>query len=419
MNGRTVVAAPTAAADKSSLFHTDYGVSLILLICIAMIGGQFSFSRLSGSEDSLSTDIRLVLLPLVLVAAAMRFSTVRSPPAMSARKIVRWMGWLALFHFYVSLTALWSPAGTMARWEALLLFFGVLLVAVCMRLVAENPEKTIRFLSLLFLFAALIYAIAGFIGIGTQDSQGRLSAFLGGPNVFVRLMVTGSVGAIYLAMRRKRYAWLAIVPVLLVAALLTGSRGGLLALGLLLVASLPRMRRFGTRLLVPLMIVLGSGMFLLTFGFIRGEQVDFVEERFVQQTIEDRYTSNRDAIYLASIGHFIDNVIVGGGFRSFEAEIGAPRLWAYPHNIILETGSEGGLVGLALLFPLLIPLATRTRSRSLEFATLLFLARYYFLAAMFSGSYYDNRFIWFFLGLSLVVQVSERPKQFRSENESP
>ncbi len=177
----------------------------------------------------------------------------------------------------------------------------------------------------------------------------RLGGLFPAPNAVAALFVVFILVCAGLAITHRstavRFAALLAASILLVALFLTLSRSGLLALGN--AASLLAWRRY-PRLgwLIGLALVIGSVAVLLVIWQIRG--VPLVME------------GDRLASWEAAVRMWLDNPLLGSGFRSFEwlhAEYGSPRLDA-PHNEWLRLfAEEGTLIGLAgVAFAIVTPL---------------------------------------------------------------
>jgi hypothetical protein len=192
--------------------------------------------------------------------------------------VVLWLVW-------VCVSFLWSPSGARIgeQLPPVMLLIGLLLCSYV--LVSRASPGLPRLILWLTYAAGLTYAVSGLL-LGGGDAQGRLSAFGGGPNVYVRVVGAGLIAGLALGLLTNRRIVLLTLPVLGVAAILSGSRGGLVALlgGVFLVwaralsSRSPRIRR----------TVLASSVLGLAIGyFVAWPHIErFVQERFVQQTFE-------------------------------------------------------------------------------------------------------------------------------------
>ena len=97
--------------------------------------------------------------------------------------------------------------------------------------------------------------------------------------------------------------------------------------------------------------------------------------------------------------------MIGSGLDGYYASQPAGSQFEYPHNLVLATLAETGVVG-GILFVLAIGafLVSALRSKPLHDNALfaLITGSYLFFASMFSGDYYDSRLMWFFFALAAV-----------------
>jgi O-antigen ligase len=118
-----------------------------------------------------------------------------------------------------------------------------------------------------------------------------------------------------------------------------------------------------------------------------------IASRFITLT-ETHYLSQRDILASAAWHLFLDHPSVGVGLGGFQSA-GAPSY--YPHNLLLQVASEGGVVGLVLLLAGLGLLVYRWfQPRSVEHDFILAIWLLYFVASQVSGHIYDARLIWFY-----------------------
>ena len=122
----------------------------------------------------------------------------------------------------------------------------------------------------------------------------------------------------------------------------------------------------------------------------------FWAERYVELTFEEGYLSSRDSLFTSAWDLFCRHPVVGAGLNGFQQATGD----IYPHNLILNVASEGGVIGLMFLtLPFLFVIARCFRPMTLEQKAALSAGLFYFIASMFSGTYYDARFMWVFFAI--------------------
>lgn len=96
--------------------------------------------------------------------------------------------------------------------------------------------------------------------------------------------------------------------------------------------------------------------------------------------------------------------MVGGGLDSFFVRFGFSQDLSYPHNLVLDVAATGGLIGLGLLVVFAAslvrhcrPVARMSHDRLAMLAGVLFVTA----ASLFSGDFYDSRFLWIFAVLAV------------------
>jgi O-antigen ligase len=373
---------------------------VLLAVFVSLLGGRFTLQQVSPGLPAM--DLRWVAFGASLVAFLgwIAVARERAAPRVDVHGLtvpfLAWCSWMAF-------SALWTHPP--ARVAAVLLDFTFLAaftllgIAVASRLSAKAVSAVWTWT----LVAGLVY-FAGAMA-GSPDAQGRYAAFGGGPNVFVRVMMLAALAATFLAARRHRVVYLLALPPLLLGAVLSGSRGGLVA-GLLvtLLGGVFVLRRLPRRAIPFSVIALGATVFL-TPRLLGAAAQAGLQQRFVQQTVEQRYDSSRGTILEGAWGLFERNVFTGAGLDGYYAEIGHGLTIEYPHNFFVASAAEGGLVGLGLLLVAiwhLVSAARHTRPMSTVGLFFLLAGGFVVFASMFSGDYYDSRMAWFFLGLAAV-----------------
>jgi O-antigen ligase len=379
-----------------------------LLLILVAIGGRYTLDR-AGLLELAWVDLRVIGLIVALVALGLS-------AGFRGRPVIDREGWLVaalLFFLFQIASALWAPPAARVGPQTLdLVLLGVLVVAFY-RYSIGDPETVVRFTFQLFFVAAIVYALAA-IFISGPGEQGRYSAFGGGPNVFARIEVLGVISAVALFMLTGRIVPLLVIPLFLLATVLSGSRGTLLAGGVVGFAALLKLRhrlRGGAIAGAALVAVVAVGAI---WAFAPPEFTDLFQERFVEQTVQEQYLSGRTDIWMAAADMFIDHPIAGSGLDGFYGLIGVNQAVEYPHNYVLAVAAEGGLAGLGLLTASIVLWTrivhgggARPQLTGLAVAATVFVA----LSGLFSGDYYDSRLAWMFAGLaaaSALVPASSR-----------
>jgi O-antigen ligase len=121
----------------------------------------------------------------------------------------------------------------------------------------------------------------------------------------------------------------------------------------------------------------------------------------------------RNDLMWLGVRMFSEHPFLGVGAQGFRYLSPNPLTYNYPHNLILELGSEMGIIA-AMSFLALAFCAFRENVRQLRDPVLrrtplvipvLLLLIYVFLDAMVSGDINDMRFMWFVFGLPFVLRI--------------
>ncbi|BEL08226.1 hypothetical protein Q0Z83_064170 [Actinoplanes sichuanensis] len=379
-----------------------------LLLILVAIGGRYTLDR-AGLLDLAWVDLRVIGLVVALVALGLSADA-------KARPVIDREGWLVaalLFFLFQIASALWAPPAARVGPQVLdLVLLGVLVVAFY-RYSLSDPAAVARLTFQLFFVAAIVYALAA-IFISGPGEQGRYSAFGGGPNVFARIEVLGVISAVALFMLTGRILPLLVIPLFLLATVLSGSRGTLVAGGVVGFAALLKLRH---RLRGS--AIVGAGLVAVVavgaiWAFAPPEFTDLFQERFVEQTVQEQYLSGRTDIWMAAVDMFFDHPVAGSGLDGFYGLIGVNQAVEYPHNYVLAVAAEGGLAGLGLLTASVLLWTrlvrgggARPQLTGLTVSATVFVA----LSGLFSGDYYDSRLAWMFAGLAAataLVPVADR-----------
>ena len=377
-----------------------------LLLVLVTIGGRFSLDR-AGLLDLAWVDLRVIGLVVALVLLAVDLARRPPRPAAAGRR----EGWLVaamLFFLFQIASGLWAPPAARVGPQTLdLVLLGVLVLAFY-GYAAGDPDVVLPFVFRLLFGTALVFALAALLVNGPGE-QGRYSAFGGGPNVFVRIEILGVVSAVALFLRSGRLLPLLVTPLFLLAAVLSGSRAGLLAgaaVGGVALLKLRHRLRAGP--------VAAAGVALLAAGaalwaFAPPAFTDLFQERFVEQTVQEQYLSDRTSIWAAAWRLFLDHPLAGAGLDGFYGAIGVNQMVEYPHNYVLGVAAEGGLAGLALLTAAVLLWTRLVRGgghrpqlTGLAVASAVFVA----LSSLFSGDYYDSRLAWIFAALAAAAALA-------------
>jgi len=270
------------------------------------------------------------------------------------------------------------------------------------------------------LSGSIILLLLGFAALASGAE--RVAVLGGGPNVYGRLMFFGFIASVSMLSlsetnKRKRIFGSVLGSAFIVLMLLSGSRGVLLGCaGSLFFILFFSFRHIRFRLVVTLLLIalmMGTG-FVLIVGFgDRNLAVMHVMHRYkyyFQDPVGSQSIAFRAELLSIAWMLFRDSPIFGQGTNSFPALVGLPNA-PYPHNLIMETLAEGGMVGLFLLLLILLPSSIkaisilRYKSDKLISYRIFAASGYVFslITAQVSGDLSDSRYIFFFSGLITAI----------------
>jgi O-antigen ligase len=223
-----------------------------------------------------------------------------------------------------------------------------------------------------------------------------------------------------------------LMPVLLIGIVVTGSRGPLVGLTISILAALVIYRRYLLRAwpLIVFMVVIAATSFVFV-NLAAEKTVRFTQLFYGTHEIEP-VLSSRTVRWAWTLEHVDENPVFGSGTGAWASDNGYGDTREYPHNIILESLYEEGLVGATVLSLFIFLIFKRWRQASklislgevdteafqiIHVVGLLFLLT--FLEAMKSGDIEGNRFMFFFAGLVVAVSslVRHRVEEISSESE--
>jgi O-antigen ligase len=199
---------------------------------------------------------------------------------------------------------------------------------------------------------------------------------------------------------------------LAVAAVLSGSRGGLLAFvvaGLALVVLLVRPLRssalFGCAAAVGLTIWYGLPHL--------AADSSFVSQRYSLAELQGNDFSNRLPLLSDAWAIFTSHPWVGGGMDVFYGDVGRYVGLDYVHNFPAAVAAETGILGVVamlLCLGVLLRAGKPWRSMSPDRVGCAVLALYIAVESLFSGDYYDTRFAWVYaiVAVNFVATVTTR-----------
>lgn len=384
--------------------HVRLGSWLLLAVFIALLAGRFTLGRLGSALPNF--DLRLgflyvILMGVLLWAAGGHRHIARPLKVAGSALFVGWAGWLIA-------SAAWAPEGARIGSTVLDLVLLLALTLIGWALMSRLPPETTAKIWKWMLVAGVIYFVLAMAA--GPGAQGRYAAPGGGPNVFVRVMVLAAIAALYFTSVKKKTIYLLPVPLFAIGAALSGSRGGLLSAAvILLVFAAPVGRMLGAKRVIGLLTMGGLGAWAV--AALNPAVAQFVQERFIQQTLVEGYSSGRDTIAEDTMRLFDRSPVIGVGVDGYYALQEVSGQFEYPHNLFIATLAESGVVGFVLLCgALLAVVVTVWRSRPIP-ATVLYATAaglYQGFASLISGDYYDTRLMWFFLGFAAIEAARSR-----------
>jgi len=320
-------------------------------------------------------------------------------------------------------SSLWAIDEDVALSSAFRLAQGLLLVFIIYSALRE--PRHVRWVLGTYVGGAVITALFA-LGSAATGGLTRLSGENANPNELAALFLPGVVLSVFAALgeRRPLLRWAAsgAATILLVALLLTGSRGGLLGLAVALVAGIvvagAGRVRFG---LVAVTLVIGGSVVVYYAAFAPAEQADRVA------AISDDGGSGRTDLWRVASEVASDRPLTGvgaGNFREAEARYAAREIdiaridlvldeSKVVHNTYLSILSELGAVGLALFLFLVVAALASTiaglravvrRSEQLELLLRGFLVGLLglFASYVFASAEYRKP-LWLLLGVALAL----------------
>lgn len=421
----TLRARPGSARKTTSFLHTTK--ALIILFTLTMFAGGYGLARISVEFVSLG-ELQYIRTWFMLALTGAIIGLLLSRKwQMEHYGLAGWWAILiAILHIYLTFSSVWAPQPALA----LALISQVMLVAILIVFVLPIFSPHIAHNTTFFLFlilgASLLYALGGIAGYGAWSlgNTGRMAAFGGGPNVFVRIMCMGMFIAVFFANLKRSWYFFLPIPILLICALLSGSRGGLIAFTitfpLFLFFVLPGK---GLKRLFPLLFTIA--LFGAAYPFVSATEAwqKVVGWRFSTATFEEGYgLDGRLSIFDDARQMFLDHPVGGVGFDGFRQS----NEHIHAHNLFLQFAAEGGSIALILLGLLFVMLLLSLfRRQNILQITLIAMGFYHLLAGMWSGSYFDARWMWLFFLLYLltIAQPSRKPSSStvisRSNNQAP
>ena len=364
------------------------------VLVLTAVAGSFDTGRLTSN---LEIDVRALLLPVLVLVSMVSAATCRQN-RLSVADIsgvfvfVVWAG-------YMAASAFWGPGGRPSE-VALEFFFLAVLVLATVGIVTRYDEYLELAIWRWFLIVGILYLADAMLRSGGGGQ--RFSAFGGGPNVFVRIMLLSCIAAIVLAYRSRNPKVAMLIFPFVFGAVMSGSRGGMVAgvVGGVVVILYLAWKYKNIWIIPSIVFAIALGVLLISTYGRETRFFQFINERYIVQTLESGNTSGRSELADEAIRLFWLEPIMGHGAGGFTV-LQNTRLDTYAHNLFLSTAAEGGVIGLLFLgvaMCLLIARLLHSGGQSSVPAVCFGVGSLVVLvSAQFSGSYYDSRLVWILL----------------------
>jgi O-antigen ligase len=380
------------------------------LIAIYVLAGRWGFQRLGGPEildlDYLPLEASLgspLQLRFLTTALFLLLLILGRRQAAAPTRMRRYLYACNLYFCYLILSVLWTPDSSFGLVKAA----EVLMVMVCSGAIYRvmtgplGPAVLRRTWALMFGLTGVMAVLA--LVKAAQYGPERLAVLGGGPNVFGRMMGLFCLGGLYFWRRTGRWAYIGAAVLGFLLIILSGSRGGLIAMALAALVFFAVERIRVTRLMG---IALGAGVALTlvcTFTPVGRQAVDTYEERVNRLLIQEGYVSGRSELYQLAWEMAKEYPLAGGGLCAFRGL----RYGVYPHNIFLETLCEEGAIGVLLLL-LVFWQFERVYWHNRRHADGATIGAFVLslVGMQFSGDFFDGRTVFVFMTMALIPVAS-------------
>jgi O-antigen ligase len=373
-----------------------------LLVTLYYLSGGFSLSRIGLGV----LEVRYIFAVMLVCYAIIFVPKFRSISISKPNFGLNLSFFIFMWLFFATFWTLNQVAAFERLVDLFMMFFSVIFTLMVF---SRHPKAIVYLLYLLLIVGLLYSAISIF---SAAERQGRGSIVLGGPNVATRVIFFGLVAAAALFHIYRKLFYLAPLPILTAGIITIGSRGGMVGLLVVLLYSLVLIYFSNRRIQFKLGFkeymfgtLFSFFAYLYLFPIVR---VAF-EVRFIRLLVDRVHYAGRDSLYNTALNMILERPLSGYGLGGYIDN----GFWIYPHNLILELALDGG-VGLGLLGILLFAYTLVLPFRVHGLAKVFSLAMVYMIVVQqFSGGYYDFRYYYLFLVLTvcskkLYVLVSNR-----------
>ncbi|MGP6140225.1 O-antigen ligase family protein [Jeotgalibaca sp. A127] len=284
-------------------------------------------------------------------------------------------------------------------------------------------DKYSNILMLIFGFSVFVSAFSSLsegtsftsLGGATYQTASYLGGFSYGLNLYSIFEQDNSVKFSYQKTNIYRIFSFILLPLQIIAILITGGRGGMVLVLLYSLYFLYELFHSGKiEVLVKYTILIGLLLLLLfsiipslltidsfnssfqrTFSYISSTGIDFSQ------------TSNRDLAYGESLRLIRQSPVIGFGY------FGMWKITGYPHNIFLEILQQGGIIYLTIFMIVSLMLLVKIK-KMIKFDNsnklIIVVALYPITMLLFSGTYQINSIFWFVVSYVISYKIETPDK---------
>ena len=381
-----------------------------VLIALYVLVGRWSPSRISDSDIAGSLfEPRIWIVAILAVLTVLCDTDPNADRNAGTRRRITYS--LTGLFVYLIVSALWALPGEYR--SARVVDVAILLictVSIYRLLGAGNAPSMARWFWITISICGVILIL--FASTSQMVRGQRMAALGGGPNVFGRNMGLLFIAALSMMdLSASRWYWAPAVVIAPLMTVMSGSRGAVLGLIAAVVVCVI-LRRFRVHEAMIVACCLGIAIFFLSQPDRWGAFSDVYERRFKTFGLDSANMDGRRPLYGAAIDLGKEHPIAGAGLSSYSA-LWAEYGYTYPHNLILEVFSEGGVIGLIFLLMALgagmwQALKARGEKTWAPFAALALML----VASQISGDLYDSRAIFVFLLMALAPSGTARDDAF-------
>ena len=344
----------------------------------------------------------------------------RALPAVSEVGLGLWL----LLSLLIVAGVWYAPDQDLALDRAVRWWLLVVIPIICGGLAVGSDPRHLRHFLWSFFVMGLIAVV---LGLASLSSAERLTVLNTNTIQVARAALLVPLLGIVFVLRERITAislsLLLAIPAAIVVAIASGSRGPLLFLAVLAAIGTASYFAHPSRVKWNRVVgVAGLGIVsVLLLSIVQVELPSLSLERFslfgafvddlangtLTTTVGDTSAGSRIILFQAAGSMFGDHPVFGVGTSGFEAL--APRylspdeLEAWPHNALIQTAAEFGLVGISIFVSIVILALRRPIPVATPALALKVLFSFFFLNAMVSGDIFSDRETWGLLMLILLV----------------